>query len=760
MRFVLFLLFCLLLNSLMAQKVLGQLKSSDENTELKMVFDSLIISTTIIDKNYPPKIRCGVMTANREWIIVPFYDEIRSEGNGFLVRINDKKGFYNTHGKQVLDTLYDEVYVMYEYLFARKREYDIYSCGVFDLTGKIIYPFDYHDIKIADSLFILQAKATKDKTSKWGVQRFNKEIVTPFIYDKIIKPFVKRGQFIVSIGNQSGVIDYNGIITEPFITEINQSSRIERSNESDSFMMKEEPKKEEQDETIIKKYILFDKIKSNMMADSIMIVCKDYKWGFATLQGKLTTPLQYDVVFDNIASNSMIVSIDKQFGVVYLGKEILPCIYENILNINEVNRYVIVKNNGKVGLVNFDNQLITPYEYDNICIFQNGVAVLFKGKEKYYLKENGKISFEKPEPILVKSVQLPDYQLLNVENGLAGIRIGKQCAIIDADENIIIPLQDFTWLAPIENGLVLFIKNHKYGVMNLKQEIIIPAIYDNIYGKGNYFCVEEKFIKGVFDKKGNLIVPIKYESIEVLDDFFRCSSQNISSLLDEKGNILIPNVKGDFYFFDDDCFYTNIGGYYQYFNTKGEKTIPKYLSTKTLSAKYKSVIDSNKTVFLMKREEGAEKIAIGRYNSGWSGISLSEGLVNFDGKYFDLEGNIVIDQNDKYSKVEPFSNGYAAVKKNNKWGYINKKGEIVIPFDFDVANPFSENGLASVVVNKKTGFINAKGDVVIPLIYENPYSAYSFYKGIANPRFDDNKGIRYIYIDSKGKLLFRGKGSD
>lgn len=44
----------------------------------------------------------------------------------------------------------------------------------------------------------------------------------------------------------------------------------------------------------------------------------------------------------------------------------------------------------------------------------------------------------------------------------------------------------------------------------------------------------------------------------------------------------------------------------------------------------------------------------------------------------------------QYDEVRTFNEGYAAVKKNGKWGYINKQGEYVIQPKYDYAASFSE----------------------------------------------------------------------
>jgi len=50
----------------------------------------------------------------------------------------------------------------------------------------------------------------------------------------------------------------------------------------------------------------------------------------------------------------------------------------------------------------------------------------------------------------------------------------------------------------------------------------------------------------------------------------------------------------------------------------------------------------------------------------------------------------------------------ACVKLNGKYGYIDKKGEEVIPPKYDKAVGFS-HGLAQVWVNEKEGYIGRDG---------------------------------------------------
>jgi hypothetical protein len=88
-----------------------------------------------------------------------------------------------------------------------------------------------------------------------------------------------------------------------------------------------------------------------------------------------------------------------------------------------------------------------------------------------------------------------------------------------------------------------------------------------------------------------------------------------------------------------------------------------------------------------------------------------------------------------------FSEGLAVAEKNNNLGFINQKGEEVIPFIYRDAGFFSE-GLANVVScnSDDSGYIDKKGNVIIPFIYS---STRPFSNGIAQV-FDWNEKTGYI----------------
>ena len=95
----------------------------------------------------------------------------------------------------------------------------------------------------------------------------------------------------------------------------------------------------------------------------------------------------------------------------------------------------------------------------------------------------------------------------------------------------------------------------------------------------------------------------------------------------------------------------------------------------------------------------------------------------FDGVwgYINTKGEIVIPP--RFEDVLEFGdNGLAAAMENEKWGYINAQGEWVIPPRFEEALNFETHDLALVAENRKWGFINTKGEWAIPPKFDDAYS--------------------------------------
>ena len=132
---------------------------------------------------------------------------------------------------------------------------------------------------------------------------------------------------------------------------------------------------------------------------------------------------------------------------------------------------------------------------------------------------------------------------------------------------------------------------------------------------------------------------------------------------------------------------------------------------------------------------------LGQFSEGMAVISLG-------GKfgYLDKKGNLAITP--QFDVATEFSEGIARVATKTgetyKWGYIDKFGNVIIPIQFDEAGDFSE-GTAGVRIGAVAGFIDRSGAFTILPQYEY---AGDFKEGLA-PVVQ----VKFGYVDKSGTMV-------
>lgn len=233
------------------------------------------------------------------------------------------------------------------------------------------------------------------------------------------------------------------------------------------------------------------------------------------------------------------------------------------------------------------------------------------------------------------------------------------------------------------NGLILF-ANSKNSINAIDNDYMLEEIISIVSGGKSIFNYPESFEQdgkyGYKDKSGKIVIKPIFEYAYEFSEGLAAVE-----IKDELGN----NKCG-------------------YINTKGDFVIsPKYEMTMPFA-------------------------------SGLGPVILE------DGGFIDRNGNEKIAFN--YNGVGMFNGGLAAVldKESNKWGYINTKGELKIPFKFDECRAFAE-GVAPVKIDGAWGYIDRTGKLIIPATLED---AGDFDHGIVGVNNDGE-----YYINRSGKLV-------
>jgi len=99
----------------------------------------------------------------------------------------------------------------------------------------------------------------------------------------------------------------------------------------------------------------------------------------------------------------------------------------------------------------------------------------------------------------------------------------------------------------------------------------------------------------------------------------------------------------------------------------------------------------------------------------------------------------------EYDIENDYYNGLALVKKDGKWGYIDKNRHVKIPLIYDSANNFTDK-IAKVKKNNLWGYINTSGKEIVPV-------DYYFCGEISNGIIAVGKGGKYGFIDRNGNKV-------
>gem|GEM_PF-6391631 len=126
------------------------------------------------------------------------------------------------------------------------------------------------------------------------------------------------------------------------------------------------------------------------------------------------------------------------------------------------------------------------------------------------------------------------------------------------------------------------------------------------------------------------------------------------------------------------------------------------------------------------------------YDSPWLAVKEKEkwGVISYSGEI------IIHPQFEEISGIGEL----ITAKKNNKWGFVDGKNKVIIPFIYSKANNFSQ-GLVSVKKNGKWGFIDRTNKTIIPFVYDE-----AFYFG-EDGRSRVIKGKKEFVIDRTGKCI-------
>lgn len=342
------------------------------------------------------------------------------------------------------------------------------------------------------------------------------------------------------------------------------------------------------------------------------------------------------------------------------------------------------------------------------------------------------------------------------ENNVLRIKKDGKYGLINKEEKELLSAQydEIVALKGIKNSLKIK-KDGKYGIVNTEGKVILETKYADITNLGNddkagYIVKNEEEKYGIISYLDTQVLETKFENIEKIygNDMYVIKEGGKQKLIDKNGNTILSdgfneikeilkNKENGIIFVKD--------GKYGVMKLTGEITIApiyeelkeakegiliakkdnKYgivdlTNTPKIEFKYASINYNEKAdIYIIEDENVNCNIINNNFETKITGI-LSE--INEEKGYIKLR---VEDQykyynfkfEEKSSSEVLTSNTIFLSKKDGKYGFVDKEGNVIVEYIYDDATEQNLCGFAAIKRDGKWGSIDNKGNVVIEPTY-------------------------------------------
>lgn len=382
------------------------------------------------------------------------------------------------------------------------------------------------------------------------------------------------------------------------------------------------------------------------------------------------------------------VERNDRYGLIDLtGKEVISSIYEEIGTVSD-DRVIVMKNQ-RYGVLDMNEKVIIPFEHLKLLAYHPGYYWAHKAFTFGVFDKNGELTVPFSANLLMPfsggkgyllatKVRTGEYRLIDSQNkvmlfdpnqGICDFNNGyigiwkrqpdenpndRVYSILDSNLQVVNKSLVLPVTSLFTDGNRRIVSDDKIGIVNVKGETLIPAIYDQVYDfKNGYAKVSLDSTRfgqnryGMVDAKGQEIIECKYNGLGDFSDN-RVVAWNAGRFgyLNEKGRVAIA---------------------FDYSSASDFMDKMAIVSQQNLYG----VIDVNGRVILPLQYQQI------RYLKN----SLFAAQTNLIWQIIDVQKmNLLSIECEAVGAL--FDSRYLTVKKDGKWGVINLAREIVLPFKY------------------------------------------------------------------------------
>lgn len=292
-------------------------------------------------------------------------DKFDSKGRARVI-YNGKFGIVDCGGKTVISTGYDYIYPFDNLNVAVAQIGNKY--GAVSLNGSVAIPFEYDYLYS----FANNPVTVAYKNKEFSIISLDGSQVSDKTY-RYIEEF-KNG-IALAYGEGYGYIDQSGNeVIECVHTDVKQGTAISVFLKKDGRWALFSPNGENVTGYI---YNNAGEFENGLSAVSITINDEE-KYGYVNDSGDTIIPFIYSGA-QKFKYGRAIVSKDNIHGIIdYEGNTVIPFSYTGFNPSYDYNVIAAADLSGKWGLISFENNVLTPFEYDYIFEFENGYAISLK----------------------------------------------------------------------------------------------------------------------------------------------------------------------------------------------------------------------------------------------------------------------------------------------------------------------------------------------------------------------------------------------
>lgn len=422
--------------------------------------------------------------------------------------------------------------------------------------------------------------------------------------------------------------------------------------------------------------------------------------------------------------------------------------------------YFPVYSQGKWGIINSNGETIIKPQYDEMPVVPNNAQTVFICTYDVNYEDGTyktKVVNEKNEDIIVgydnirfidnineeSEINVASNTLIVEKNGKFGLVNLQGNSLLETNYDSISVMEG------IDNSL-LITKDGKVGLCDYEGNVIINTEYNEIKGidndyKNGYITVNDAKLYGIIDFNKTVIFDNQYLDIKPIhaSNKYAVKIDEGYRLVDKNGKLIIENSFEDIKEINDEDIVFGENGKYGITTTSLEKKIEaKYEDLSLMQASYYiaknngkyGVINTSDEVqidfkYMNIKYEKMAGIVIAQldndqydiYDSSMN-LKMTTNSIEVTNEYMTVKiGEEYKYYNFKFEEKEAkaifTSNEMFASKKDEKYGFVDKEGNVTVEHKYEKVTEFNKYGYAGIKSNGLWGVINFKGEIILEPTY-------------------------------------------